>query len=204
MNLRKDHYRYPFRTPCELAFGPRPALGSASACSLPLLLGASGWGRVGMRPSVRARVVREGCRALVARFPSAPPHLRASSGRSRSGRSPGPHTLYCSAPLLYFFSFSCLPPLRARTSGWCSFSLRFSPLLLVIDLRTSQMSQAPAGSILIRPLRGQDTTRKAQPTGHWNPNCHRGNAAIRCKSTSKARTTIDLSSDEAIFNDDYP
>ena len=149
MNLRKDHYRYPFRTPCELAFGPRPALGSASACSLPLLLGASGWGRVGMRPSVRARVVREVCRALcrAVRHRPTPPAgvVQPFAVWSVAWTT---HTLLFfyfeygddldrleSAPLLYFFSFCCLPaPLRARTSGWCSFSLRFSPLLLVIDL----------------------------------------------------------------------
>ena len=76
MNLRKNHYRYPFRTPCELApqflvagrGEPRPSLGArlASACSLPHPLRA-GWGRVGMRPSVRARVVREGVAVVASR-----------------------------------------------------------------------------------------------------------------------------------------
>ena len=83
MNLRKDHYRYPFRTPCELAFGPRPALGSASACSLPrgLLFGGvlRGLGARGHAAECKSSRRSGGSRAslVVARFSSAPPQLRA-------------------------------------------------------------------------------------------------------------------------------
>jgi len=70
------------RTGFRAAAGPRVGL-----CVLPPARSSSeghaGWGRVGMRPSVRARVVREGVVRFVARFPSAPPHLRASTSRSR-------------------------------------------------------------------------------------------------------------------------
>ena len=86
----------PVRTGFRAAAGPRVGL-----CVLPLARpsseGRAGWGRVGMRPSVRARVVREGVARFVAQFATAPPHLRASSGRSRSGRSLEPHTLYRSS-----------------------------------------------------------------------------------------------------------
>ena len=71
MNLRKDHYRYPFRTPCELAFGPRPALGSASACSLSsrlLLGGVRGLGARGhaaeCKSSRRSGGLSRACRAV--------------------------------------------------------------------------------------------------------------------------------------------